>query len=192
MNKNELRKRCKEIINKTPPVLFKEWGESVCSTVSRLEEWERADTVFVFVSLENEVDTMPLILDALQSGKRLCVPKITGKGTMDAVEIKNISELKRGSFGIFEPLEGCRRTEKNEIKLAILPCLACDENGNRLGRGGGFYDRFCEKLFCIKIAVCPESLLAKGGEIPTEAHDASVDKIVTEKRIIVPNEKIEF
>lgn len=192
MNKEMLRKKCKEKISHISPKTFEKWGEEIFSSVTQTEEWEKARTVFIFVSFKSEADTTPLLLGALRSGKRLCVPKITGKRTMVAVEIKSLSDLKSGKFGIFEPIDGCRTVEKSEIDLAILPCLAADEKGHRLGRGGGFYDRFCENLSCAKIAICPEMLLTENGEIPIEGHDVSVDKIATEKRIIEPSTRIDF
>ena len=103
---------------------------------------------------------------------------------MDAVEINDLSELKSGKFGISEPIEGCPSVKKDKIDLVLLPCLAADEQGNRLGKGGGFYDRFCEKISCKKIILCPELLLMKSETIPTEAHDITADAVATETRII--------
>ena len=184
MNKTELRKKCRQIINSIPSENFSEWGKKICSLVSETDEWKRAKTIFVFVSMRGEADTAPLIADALQNGKRLCVPRITGDGTMDAVEIKNPSELKSGKFGIPEPVEHCSRVDKSEIDLIVMPCLAADESGNRLGKGGGFYDRFCEETKCVKITVCPELFLMESGAIPTEEYDVVTENVVTEKRII--------
>lgn len=191
MNKIELREKCREIINGTPPERFVEWGEKISAFVLASNEWKNAETVFVFASMGNEPDTMLLLLNAMKEGKRLCVPKITGDGKMEAVEIKNISELKCGKFGILEPAEGCTSVEKSGIDLIVMPCLAADEKGNRLGRGGGYYDRFCEEVSSNKIIICPEMLLMKCGEIPTEEHDVSADIIATERRIITVSPKID-
>lgn len=184
MNKIELREKCRQIINDTPPEEFVEWGEKISAVVLASDEWKNAETVFVFASTKNEPDTILLLLNALKGGKRLCIPRITGDGTMDAVEIKNFSALKSGKFGIPEPTDECNIIEKSEIDLILLPCFAADESGNRLGKGGGFYDRFCEKTDCVKITVCPEIFLMKSGVIPTEAHDIATENVVTEKRFI--------
>ena len=103
---------------------------------------------------------------------------------MEAVEIKNQAQLSSGKFGIYEPDDTCLPVPKNEIDLMLLPCLAADENGRRLGRGGGYYDRFCEDYTGDKIIVCPEILLLKDGEIPTKKWDITADGVVTEKRFI--------
>ena len=174
MNKTELRKLCKKKIDNIPPEGFTELGEKISDLILKTDAWTNAGTVFVFVSMKNEIDTSPL----------LCVPKITGDGTMDAVEINDLSELESGKFGISEPIEGCPSVKKDKIDLVLLPCLAADEQGNRLGKGGGFYDRFCEKISCKKIILCPELLLMKSETIPTEAHDITADTVATETRII--------
>lgn len=184
MNKLELRKKCRDIINNTPPEKLKKWGKEISSVVLNSDEWKNAEVVFVFVSLKNEIDTSTLLLGALGSGKRLCVPRITGDGVMEAVEIKKLSELKSGKFGIPEPIQGCPSVNKEQIDLILLPCLAADESGSRLGKGGGFYDRFCEKTDCRKIILCPEALMMKNGEIIMQKHDVAADAVATQTRMI--------
>lgn len=184
MDKKELRSACLEKIKITPPEKFRKWGEKVCDIVTKTDQWKNAGTVFVFVSMPTEADTSELIKNALNTGKRLCVPKIVGDGIMEAVEIKNQAQLSSGKFGIYEPDDTSLSVEKNEIDLMLLPCLAADENGRRLGRGGGYYDRFCEDCGGVKLVLCPELLLLKDGEIPTEKWDIIADGVVTEKRFI--------
>lgn len=184
MDKKELRSACLEKIKITPPENFREWGAEVCDIVTKTEQWKNAETVFIFVSMQTETDTSELIKNALNTGKRLCVPKIVGDGIMEAVEIKNQAQLISGKFGISEPTEECPSVAKNEIDLVLLPCLAADENGRRLGRGGGYYDRFCEDCGGVKLVLCPELLLLKDGEIPTEKWDITADGVVTEKRFL--------
>lgn len=115
MNKIELREKCRKIINGTPPENFVEWGEKISVNVLASNEWKNAETVFVFASMGNEPDTKLLILNAMKEGKRLCVPRITGDGTMEAVEIKNFSALKTGKFGIPEPVDGCNAVKKARL-----------------------------------------------------------------------------
>jgi 5-formyltetrahydrofolate cyclo-ligase len=184
MDKKELRSYCRNIIKCISPVQFQNWGKAAYSLVSETEMWKNAKTVFVYVSLPTEIDTSPFINGALMLGKRLCVPKITGNGTMTAVEITDISQLRKGTFGISEPTEDCLPICKNEIDLILLPCLAADINGCRLGKGGGYYDRFCADFNGKKIIICPEALLLEKGKIPVEAWDIIIDSIVTEKRFI--------
>lgn len=181
MNKKELREHCRNIIKATPQEKFALWGKKMLLQILQTEHWKAASTVFIYVSLPSEADTSKIILEALKGGKRLCVPKITGNGTMEAVQIESIAQLQKGKFGILEPIDGCKIIQKNEIDLAIMPCMAADENGNRLGKGGGFYDRFCENFSQNALILCPEALLFK--EIPTESWDSAAD-VVTEDRIL--------
>lgn len=182
MDKTELRRNCRRRLANTPPENFKVWGERVFNLIAKTDEWKNSRTVFCFMSLPDEIDTYPLIEAALQS-KCLCVPKITENGMMNAVQIRTLSDLERGKFGILEPKSHCRIVAKKDIDLIIMPCLAADTDGHRLGKGGGYYDRFCETLECKKIAVCPEMLLSEDGNVPTEKWDVSADFVVTENRI---------
>lgn len=183
MDKTELRKFCRRKIKNTPPKNFTEWGKMISELIVRTDEWKTAETVFVFVSLPDEIDTRPLLESALKS-KRLCVPKITGDGTMEAVEIKDSDDLETGRFGIPEPKDYCPTVSKKDIDLIIMPCFAADEKGHRLGKGGGFYDRFCGDSDCPKIIACPEMLLLENGIIPTEKWDVGADYVATENQII--------
>ncbi|HAS38408.1 MAG TPA: 5-formyltetrahydrofolate cyclo-ligase [Ruminococcaceae bacterium] len=183
MDKTELRNFCRRKIKNTSPKDFTEWGKMIFDLIVETDEWKTAETVFAFVSLPDEIDTRYLIESALKS-KRLCVPKITGNGTMEAVEIKNSDDLETGRFGIPEPKDYCPTVPKKDIDLIIMPCFAADGDGHRLGKGGGFYDRFCENLGCPKIVACPEMLLFEKGEIPTEKWDVGADYVATENQII--------
>lgn len=183
MNKNELRVFCRKLIKATPQEKFALWGEKMLLQILQTEHWKAASTVFIYVSLPSEADTSKFILKALKGGKRLCVPKITGDGTMEAVQIESIAQLQKGKFGIPEPIDGCKIIHKSEIDLAIMPCMAADENGNRLGKGGGYYDRFCEDFNGSRIILCPEILLFEPGVIPTDPWDITAT-IITEKRTL--------
>lgn len=123
--------------------------------------------------------------EILDSGKRLGVPKCTGKGIMDAYEIQNLEQLKIGSYGILEPGEECDIIlDPTEIQFAIIPCISCNRKGERLGHGGGYYDRYLEKMpeDCEKAILCRESLMCD--EVPTEEHDERMDLVISENGII--------
>ena len=121
--------------------------------------------------------------EILDSGKRLGVPKCTGKGIMDAYEIQNLEQLKIGSYGILGPGEECDIIlDPTEIQFAIIPCISCNRKGERLGHGGGYYDRYLEKhpqLERVAIAFSFQML----PEVPTEPTDICPQIIVTEEEI---------
>ena len=97
--------------------------------------------------------------------------------------ITDLHDLKPGAFGILEPNEGCRMIGPEDIDLAITPCLSCDRSCNRLGKGGGYYDRLLDANphRFPAVSLCREELLLD--EVPVEAWDYQVDAVVTEENI---------
>lgn len=104
------------------------------------ERFLNAHHVGLYVSFKNEVDTLKLIDYCLSHGKRVSVPRVSGK-SMDFYEIKNKNELKPGAFGVLEPITGAI-TDKNSIDIIYVPLLAYDESNHRIGYGKGYYDRY--------------------------------------------------
>ncbi|MCX6777393.1 MAG: 5-formyltetrahydrofolate cyclo-ligase [Candidatus Micrarchaeota archaeon] len=145
------------------------------------EEFAKAKCVFCYVSKEGEVGTHEIIMRALERGKRVFVPKVRGN-EMFACEIGSLIGLESGSFGVMEP-KGARRANEKYIDLALVPGVAFDERGNRLGRGKGYFDSFIPKLRCLVIGLAFECQVVD--EVPVEKHDAKVDAVVTEKRTLV-------
>ena len=181
----ELRTKVKEKISKLSRRETEESDKKILHQIKSLAEYKNADTIFCYVSTEKEINTIPLLQEILDSGKRLGVPKCTGKGIMDAYEIQNLEQLKIGSYGILEPGEECDIIlDPTEIQFAIIPCISCNRKGERLGHGGGFYDRYLEKMpeDCEKAILCRESLMCD--EIPTEEQDERMDLVISENGII--------
>lgn len=152
-------------------------GENVLA----MPEFRRAKSVFTYVSTEKEPDTLALIKTGLAEGKRIYVPKIRGKGLMDAVEIRSLCELSEGAFGLQEPEDGAA-VRKSEIELAIIPCLSVTVRGERLGHGGGFYDRFFADAQISGIILCSERMLSE--KLPLSPFDVRFGTVVTEERVI--------
>ncbi len=164
-----------------------ELSENILRRLWSLPEFAKAKTVFFFVSFRSEVDTLPMIRKALAEGKRVCVPyTYQDRREMVASQIIDIDrELALGNYDILEPLPHLvRPVPREEIDLIIMPGVAFDSSGRRLGYGGGYYDRFVESLdhHCPLVALCFELQLIE--EVPCGEHDRKVDKIVTEKRVI--------
>lgn len=100
-----------------------------------------AKTIGIYVSYKNEVETINLIKEIVES-KKICVPKVNGQ-SMDFCLIRSLDELKSGNYGILEPVSN-KIIEKNNIDLLIVPMVAYDNMHNRLGYGGGYYDRYLQ------------------------------------------------
>ncbi|WP_349497239.1 5-formyltetrahydrofolate cyclo-ligase [Clostridium felsineum] len=143
-------------------------------------QYRNANNIFIFVSYKNEVDTHNIINKAIHDGKRVFVPKVISKEKgMEAIEIKGVSDLEKSSYGILEP-KGFSYIEPKDIELVILPGLAFDKNGGRIGYGGGFYDRYMKLLkdSAIKIGICYNFQVVD--KVIMDVNDVAVDKFITD------------
>ncbi len=158
----------------------------ICGYVTALPVFREAGLIFTYVSAGDEVDTGAIIDKALAAGRRVAVPRCVPDcpGVMEACEIHSPDDLRPGAFGLLEPPENCPAVRPEEISLCIVPCLSADEeNGARLGYGGGYYDRFLPKTPGIRMALCREASLSDG--LIREEHDVPMDILVTENHVIL-------
>ncbi|MDR2486338.1 MAG: 5-formyltetrahydrofolate cyclo-ligase [Clostridiales Family XIII bacterium] len=161
---------------------------AILDALADCEAYRCAELVFLYVGVRNEVATLPLVERALAEGRRVCVPVTFGDGVMEAREIMKCADLVRRTSGLrlLEPSELCPVTAPQEIDLAVVPCLSCDAYGNRLGYGGGYYDRYLKRVRkeAARIAVCRDRQLAMS--LPRGEYDVPVDAIVTESGVRLP------
>lgn len=144
------------------------------------KEYKSAKTIFVYVSFQGEVDTHKFIKYALNDTKRICVPKIISKKEgIRAVEINSFEELKKEAYGILEPDNFDKKVDEKNIDLILMPGVAFDENGGRIGYGGAFYDRFLKNVSpkTLKIALAYDFQIFS--KVPMEEHDIKIDGIIT-------------
>jgi 5-formyltetrahydrofolate cyclo-ligase len=151
-----------------------------------LKEFKNARTILMYVSFRSEVDTTSYLADIVNMGKQLVVPLVKSKQkTLALYKIKSTSELSPGYMGIPEPTAGkdCL-ISLNEIELAVIPGSGFDPEGNRLGYGGGYYDRLLSKAetHITTVALAFEEQIKEN--IPAEPHDIKMDIIITDKRVI--------
>lgn len=142
------------------------------------ESFRSAHTVLLYSSLPDEPDTRALIRRAAAAGKRVLLPVVTGETTMELREYSGEGNMRRGAFGISEP-QGEPFADYAQIDLAVIPGVAFDAQGNRLGRGRGYYDRLLAKLKALRVAtvgVCFD--FQKLTSVPAEPHDIKVDGIL--------------
>lgn len=144
-----------------------------------LPEFLRADCVFAYASMPDEVNLDALLKKCLELKKRIALPRVTGKHTMEAVELRSFSDLVAGKYGIRTVANG-ERIPKEALDLIVVPGVAFTEAGFRLGMGGGFYDTFLNSFKGDTVALAFDVQLAD--ELPLEAHDARVERIITESR----------
>lgn len=179
--KRELRKKAKEIISLLSPAYCGQADRSICDLVTGMPEYLNAETIFCYVGAESEINTIPILQDAMKKGKRVGVPKCMDKRQMEVRELQTLKSLTPGTYGILEPPDASALILPNEIDFALLPCLACSPDGIRLGHGGGYYDRYLESTSFMTAVLCKEALIMN--EIPVEVHDKRADIVISERGI---------
>jgi 5-formyltetrahydrofolate cyclo-ligase len=158
---------------------------AISRQVVNLSAFKDAEVIFAYVSTDDEIDTRAIIEEALKQGKRICVPRCEGRGIMRAYEIASFDDLQEGSYGILEPRETCRYVEPKCLDLALVPCMGCTSRGERLGYGGGFYDRYLQDRTYPAAALCRDALLLD--ELPVGEYDVPVDLVITESGAVTVN-----
>lgn len=147
-----------------------------------LPEVQQVRTVMVFCGAKaDEPDTRLLSEELLRRGKIVALPRCMPGRQMQARAVTAQSILITGKFGIPEPGDDLPLVDKSEIDLILVPNLCCDEDGFRLGRGGGYYDRFLKDFTGVSVALCPQERLVR--TLPTEATDVPVDIVLTQTQI---------
>jgi 5-formyltetrahydrofolate cyclo-ligase len=152
----------------------------------RREIWTEARSVLLFAPMADEIDIWPLVTEALGAGKRVALPRYDASSdSYLACEIRDCeSDLCPGYFGIREPRPGCEVMPGNRLDLILVPGIAFDLSGRRLGRGKGYYDRWLPALCGKTCGVAFDEQIVDG--IPFEPHDQVVDCILTPTRWIEP------
>lgn len=144
-----------------------------------------ADTILAYAAFAPELSLDPFIDAALGAGKQICIPRIDwATKSMTPVAVTNLADdLQIGRYAIRVPRSGLGSVPHAHLGAVLLPALAYDRAGHRLGRGAGFYDRFISALHeaghrPTLIGVCYHAQIV--GSVPTEPHDHRVDRVITE------------
>ena len=180
--KQTLRGIMKRLEQQLSPTYRERADRSIAAHLLAMPEYQEAQTVFCFVSTPREINTRPILEDILRSGKQLCVPLCVDKGVMETRLVTDLSQLRPGAYGLMEPPADAPLVCVDDIDFAVLPCTTCNHLGQRLGKGGGYYDRFLQKVACAHAAVCLESFLFPS--VPAEPHDQTMKCIVTQHCVL--------
>lgn len=162
-------------------------SKMICARVQELTVLQEARTMMLYASTEEEINLYPLMEVLLTEGRRIVLPEITGRGVMEARELPAMDALTDGTFGILspDPMRG-NIVAPEEIDVIIVPGAAFDENGGRLGLGGGYYDRFLPRAGnAVRLVLAFDFQIVP--DVPMGAQDARVDVILTERRMISCN-----
>jgi 5-formyltetrahydrofolate cyclo-ligase len=149
-----------------------------------------ARAILFFAPLPDELDVWPLLEESLASGKIIALPFFDVEGKKYGTRrLKNLAtEIIIGKFGVREPIQSCAEIPLQLFDLILVPGMAFDLHGNRLGRGKGFYDRLLANANALKCGVGHDFQLLE--KIPAEPHDGKVDYILTPKRCVKAEKKL--
>lgn len=144
--------------------------------LSRHPRLADAHTVLLYSALPDEVPTQPLLSRLATEGKTVLLPRVVNDTDMELRRYTGLQDLEQGAFGIMEPT-GELFTDYDDIDVAVIPGMAFDREGHRLGRGKGYYDRFLTQLpHTYKIGICfPFQLV---DHVPTDAHDILMNEVI--------------
>lgn len=187
MDKRTLRQEiCLQRDGLTPEQIG-EKSRRIHKRLQSLPQYDQAKTIMFFLTFSSEVDTRPMVEKCLEVGKTILVPKaeLSGRKLLPSRLLNWGRDLEKGNYGIPEPRAGALRpVSPLEIDLLIVPGVAFDEGGNRLGYGGGYYDRFFPLLRPEVPLVALAFELQIKAALPVERWDRPVHFIITEERLI--------
>ena len=183
MTKQEEKQQLRRIMKTLEAQLSEKYkrtsSQAIAMHLLAMPEYLAAETVFCFVGSSREIDTTDILIHALSSGKRLCVPRCVSPRIMDLCQITSLDQLAPGAYGLLEPSADAPVVQIDDVDFAVLPCTTCNHSGQRLGKGGGYYDRFLSHYRGGTVLLCREKLIRE--EIPVEPHDYPVPWVLTER-----------
>lgn len=184
MDKRTARDLIRERIEALAVAERVERSARILERVRGLPEFRASRAPLLFVSMGDEFDTKPIIKAALQDGKRVFLPRVyLREKTMRHFRLVSMEALRVGSYGIEEPPDD-EEAEPEALDFILVPARAFDVRGNRLGRGGGYYDRFLSdpRVRATRCGAAYDCQVLD--EVPVSATDVPVDLLVTESRTL--------
>lgn len=185
MGKEQLRERLRKQREQIQTQDRKLWDQDLHRQFWSLPKYRSAKTIMIYLSFGSEINTWPLLEQAWKDGKSVLVPKVRKyPKEIIAVEINSKTDLKPGLWGISEPIND-QEFDPGLIDIVVVPGLAFDQAGYRLGYGGGYYDRFLPRVHGHQVGLCYPSFLR---QIPIMPWDQKVDQVLVpslgEKRVL--------
>lgn len=181
--KNELRGWCRVQRASFTAAERSAIDTGILKNLTDMQMYRASPLLLTYVSVDQEIDTRAIIRTALLEKKDVAVPRCGPNHTLSFYRIRSLEALLPGSFGLLEPEPEPDTLVRQQEGFCILPGLSFDRFGNRLGYGGGYYDRFLSHFSGITIGLCASLLLMKD-PLPVLAHDRPVDYVVTEKEVL--------
>jgi 5-formyltetrahydrofolate cyclo-ligase len=179
MTKDEIRDEIKAKRRALSADDIRIMSDKISSRLFALDCFKKASVVMTYLSAFKEPSTDSILDKLFSDNKKIVVPiSNTEDFTITPSYLTSPDELIRGAYGIKEP-KSCIKADISDIDIAVIPAIAFDKRGCRIGFGKGYYDRFLSEFKGIKIGICYDFQLLE--RVPTSEHDISMDMIITEK-----------
>jgi len=146
---NEEKSALRNTMRSLPPPMEREAeGKAAAHFLMAWPEFQKAETIGCYVSMPHEIDTWPVLHAILDAGKTLALPNSYDKGRMELRRVRDPAFLHPGRWNIPEPPDDAQVISPGALSLMLIPALAVDKSGHRLGQGGGYYDRYLPNVRC--------------------------------------------
>ena len=188
ITKAELRQSCRDLRSSLDREYIEMASEQAHELLISTEEYRLAKTVLLYYPIKNEISPLSIIESAKRDNKTVAFPLCnTESKTLSFKKVKSVDELKLTSFGLYEPQKQCDDALVDENTLCIVPAIAFSRDGQRIGYGMGYYDRFLKDFVGTSVGFSFSKLILSA--IPKEAHDVPLDMIITESEVLYIAEK---
>lgn len=158
--------------------LHQQYSRAIVQKVLNLVEQTGSKSIFAYLSYAGEVDTHALIKELLNRGIEVSVPRCNKEThTMEAIALTSMEQLRTGAYGILEPQEGVV-VSPDRLDMILVPALAFDKEGFRLGWGAGYYDRYLDGYQGLTVGLCFS--VCQTEKLPRDDHDLPVTVVLNE------------
>lgn len=179
LEKTALRKNLRQVLSACSPQVKAKRDERLTNQLLQLPQLIESRTVLIYYGIGIEPDTRQLTEKLWALGKTVAFPVCLPQRQMEARAVSSWEELIPGKFGIPQPGDACPIIKKADIDLILVPALACDRQGYRLGQGAGYYDRYLSDYRGVTVALCGKDAMLP--RVPREEHDKAVSILVTDE-----------
>jgi 5-formyltetrahydrofolate cyclo-ligase len=178
--KSDLRHTARERLRRMPMAEMEKASAQAREKLTQQSVWREATTIMLYAPLPGELDLLPLLPEAISQGKQIALPRFTVECRYEASLVGGKNDICVGKFGAGEAGSHCSKISLNRLDLVLVPGLAFDSRGDRLGRGKGFYDRLLAEVSGRKCGVALDQQLLS--DVPVAPHDILMNYLLTPTR----------
>lgn len=182
--KKQLRSQIRQALRELTPEERAESDAALCARFLAYPPLAQAKTVLLYYGVGTEIRTDGILNELLKQGKTVCMPRCVSDTEMVAYAISGMEDMEPHRYGIPAPRETCRQVAREELDLILVPGLAFDSRGGRLGQGAGYYDRYLEDCEIPTVALCREDFFQIN--LPKEPLDVWMRCVLTEEGQVWP------